>query len=121
LLEHNKGKPFFIAGHSQGALHGQRLVSELVSKTEIHKNLIAAYLIGYILPSKYFDEMFPDLSVAKSSIDQNVIISWCTGVEGFNRAGLSHYFGLLMGGNLNLWSKRWFVKIPCLGLLEMNG
>ena len=51
LLEHNKGKPFFIAGHSQGALHGQRLVSEHVSKSEIHKNLIAAYLIGYILPT----------------------------------------------------------------------
>jgi len=92
LFEHNKGKPFFIAGHSQGALHGQRLVSEFVSKTEIHKNLIAAYLIGYILPTKYFDEMYPDLSIAKSSIDQNVIISWCTGVEGFNRSRAKSLF-----------------------------
>ena len=26
MEKHNNGKPFFIAGHSQGALHGQRLV-----------------------------------------------------------------------------------------------
>ena len=53
LLEHNKGKPFFIAGHSQGALHGQRLISQHISKSEIHKNLVAAYLIGYILDNLY--------------------------------------------------------------------
>ena len=92
LLEHNKGKPFFIAGHSQGALHGQRLISQHISKSEIHKNLVAAYLIGYILPTKHFDKMYPDLSPAKSNSDQNVIISWCTGVEGFNRSRAKSLF-----------------------------
>ena len=92
LLEHNKGKPFFIAGHSQGALHGQRLISEHVSKTGIYKNLIAAYLIGYILPIKYFNEMYPDLSPSKSNIDLNVIISWCTGTQGFNRSRAQSLF-----------------------------
>ena len=85
LQEHNNGKPFFIAGHSQGALHGQRLINEFISQKDSCKNFIAAYLIGYILPTKHFDEMYPDLSISESNIDQQVIISWCTGIEGFRR------------------------------------
>lgn len=92
LTKHNKGKPFFIAGHSQGALHGQRLINELVSNKTCYKNFIAAYLIGYILPTKYFDALYPDLSISKSSVDQKVIISWCTGTEGFNRSRAKSLF-----------------------------
>ena len=39
IKQHNNGKPFFIAGHSQGALHGQRLVNEYVSKSDSKKTL----------------------------------------------------------------------------------
>ena len=85
LERHNSDKPFFIAGHSQGALHGQRLINEYVSESDAKKNFIAAYLIGYILPTKYFDQLYPDLSISKSSDDQKTIISWCTGIEGFRR------------------------------------
>ena len=73
MEKHNNGKPFFIAGHSQGALHGQRLVNEHVSKSSAKENFIAAYLIGYILPTKYFDQLYPDLSISNSSIDQKVL------------------------------------------------
>lgn len=86
-LEHyNNGRPFFIAGHSQGALHGQRLVHERVSKKSAKDLFIAAYLIGYILPVKYFDLLFPDLAISSSPDDQQAIISWCTGAEGFERS-----------------------------------
>ena len=85
LERHNSDKPFLIAGHSQGALHGQRLINEYVSESDAKKNFIAAYLIGYILPTKYFDQLYPDLSISKSSDDQKTIISWCTGIEGFRR------------------------------------
>jgi hypothetical protein len=85
LSEHNNDKPFFIAGHSQGALHGQRLIYEYISKADAYKNFIAAYLIGYILPTKYFEAMYPDLSISTSSTDHKTIISWCTGIEGFSR------------------------------------
>ena len=37
--KHNNGKPFFIAGHSQGALHGQRLINEHVSQISAKKIL----------------------------------------------------------------------------------
>ncbi|MDA8840267.1 DUF3089 domain-containing protein [Gammaproteobacteria bacterium] len=92
LTKHNHGKPFFIAGHSQGALHGQRLINEYISQTDAYKNFVAAYLIGYILPTKYFNEMYPDLSISTSAIDHKSIISWCTGIEGFSRSRAKSLF-----------------------------
>ena len=92
LKHYNKGRPFFIAGHSQGALHGQRLVHEHISEMTAHENFIAAYLIGYILPLQYFDQLYPDLSISHSAVDQKVIISWCTGVEGFKRSRAQSMF-----------------------------
>tara|TARA_A100000164_G_scaffold200358_1_gene177885 strand:+ start:104 stop:1192 length:1089 start_codon:yes stop_codon:yes gene_type:complete len=85
LKNHNKGRPFFIAGHSQGALHGQRLIHEYVSNQLCREKFIAAYLIGYILPIKYFDLLYPDLCISKSPNDQQSIISWSTGTQGFKR------------------------------------
>ena len=85
MERYNNDKPFFIAGHSQGALHGQRLINEYVSQSDAKKNFIAGYLIGYILPTKYFDQLYPDLSICNSRDDQKTIISWCTGIEGFKR------------------------------------
>ena len=43
---HNAGRPFILAGHSQGAIHGLRLLRECVSGTKLRRRLIAAYLIG---------------------------------------------------------------------------
>ena len=86
LEHHNNGRPFFIAGHSQGALHGQRLVHDHISNQPIKSLFIAAYLIGYILPLKHFDLLYPDLSISISPDDQQTVLSWCTGTEGFTRS-----------------------------------
>ncbi|MDB4210092.1 DUF3089 domain-containing protein [Gammaproteobacteria bacterium] len=86
IQEQNQGRPFFIAGHSQGALHGQRLIHEHISQQPIKKQFIAAYLAGYILPVKHFDSLYPDLIASNNPEDYHSIISWCTGVEGFRRS-----------------------------------
>ena len=86
LENHNKGRPFIIAGHSQGALHGQRLVHEHISQQPIRELFIAAYLIGYILPTKYFDQLYPDLIISNDAEDHQSIISWCTGTKDFRRS-----------------------------------
>lgn len=81
----NKGKKFIIASHSQGSLHAQRLIYNQICKNNIQSNLIAAYLIGYIVPTKHFDDLFPGLKISSSVDGQQEIISWCSGIEGFRR------------------------------------
>ncbi len=39
--------PFILAGHSQGSLHGARLLREVIAGTPLTRRLVAAYLIGF--------------------------------------------------------------------------
>jgi hypothetical protein len=46
-LEHyNNGRPFIIAGHSQGTDHAARLLNDLFNDPKLKKQLVAAYLVG---------------------------------------------------------------------------
>lgn len=45
-----KGRPFIIAGHSQGALLGLRLLKEEIAGTPLADRLVAAYLPGIGIP-----------------------------------------------------------------------
>jgi pimeloyl-ACP methyl ester carboxylesterase len=40
------GRPFLLAGHSQGAAHAARLLREHIAPGEARQRLVAAYLIG---------------------------------------------------------------------------
>lgn len=56
-VEHdNQGRPFFLVGHSQGANHAQRLLSEAIQGTPLQSQLVAAYLPGIPLPRAVFQE-----------------------------------------------------------------
>lgn len=44
-------RPFIVAGHSQGAAIGARLVGERVAGSELEDRLVAAYLIGTPTPA----------------------------------------------------------------------
>ena len=48
--ERNDGRPFIVAGHSQGGLHGSRLLQERIAGTPLADRMVAAYLIGSVLP-----------------------------------------------------------------------
>ena len=95
--KYNDNKPFFIASHSQGALHGQRLIHNRIANSSLQKNFIAGYLIGYIVPIQHFDVLYPGLSVSNSETDTNTIISWCSGVVGFTRPRAHSMFWLPSG------------------------
>jgi hypothetical protein len=47
LKNYNQGRPFFIVSHSQGTVHGLRLVRELIDGKPLQDQLVAAYLVGF--------------------------------------------------------------------------
>ena len=81
LEKWNQGRPFFLAGHSQGALHLIRLLEEKIEHTELAKQLVAAYPIGYQFPLDKFDRTLPNISPATSSQDIHCIVTWDTFLE----------------------------------------
>ena len=51
LDHYNQGRPFILAGHSQGALHVDTLLREEMRDSPEAERMIAAYPIGYYLDS----------------------------------------------------------------------
>jgi pimeloyl-ACP methyl ester carboxylesterase len=50
IKHRSQGRPFILAGHSQGSLHAMRLLQEKIIGTPLAKRLVAAYLVGYAVP-----------------------------------------------------------------------
>ena len=74
LKNWNNGRPFIIAGHSQGSKHLKQLVKELIDGKEIQKQFVAAYLIGMPVSEKAFEQ----IPLAQNASQTNCFISWNT-------------------------------------------
>lgn len=74
----NGGRPFFLAGHSQGAEILIMLLSDYMkAHPEYLKNMIAAYPIGFSVTKEFLAEN-THLRFAEGATDTGVIVSWNT-------------------------------------------
>ncbi|HUR31452.1 MAG TPA: DUF3089 domain-containing protein [Saprospiraceae bacterium] len=79
-LDHfNHGRPFIIAGHSQGSLHGSTLIKDFVDGTPLQKQLVVAYLPGWAIPKDFFQTIKP----CTSPEETGCFNSWRTVKEGY--------------------------------------
>jgi hypothetical protein len=78
-FEHlNGGRPFILAGHSQGSIMQSLVLAEYMkAHPEYQKRMIAAYLIGYSITEDYL-KANPHLKFAEGADDTGVVISWNT-------------------------------------------
>ncbi|MBU6341809.1 MAG: DUF3089 domain-containing protein [Bacteroidetes bacterium] len=59
-LKHwNKGRPFILAGHSQGGYHSMVLLRDMIEGTPLEKQLVAAYVVGWPVNPDYFKSLKP--------------------------------------------------------------
>jgi len=59
LKNYNDGKGIIIAGHSQGSMHGSKLVKDFFDGTDLQSQLVAAYLPGAGIEPLYFSSLKP--------------------------------------------------------------
>ncbi len=86
-LEHyNNGRPFIIAGHSQGTHHTRRLLQEMIDTTGLKTQLVAAYVIGFTIN----EEMYANLKMCSAPEETGCLISWMSYKEGFVPEGTWH-------------------------------
>ncbi len=78
LAQRDASRPFFIAGHSQGTLHGARLMHNKIIGTELEDKVIAAYLIGFWLPPETYTRVIPGFELCESADDVGCSISFDT-------------------------------------------
>lgn len=74
----NQGRPFILAGHSQGSLWLTYVLEDYMAKhPEYLENMVAAYIIGYSVTEDYLARN-PHLKFAEGADDTGVIISYNT-------------------------------------------
>ena len=79
-LKHwNQGRPIVIAGHSQGAFHGRRLLQEHFDGTPLAAQFVAAYLPGMDMVASEFNAI-PTCDVPDQT---GCLCTWMTYGEGF--------------------------------------
>jgi len=70
-------RPIILAGHSQGALHLERLLREKIAGKPIAKRVVAAYVVGWPIDTKS-DLPALGLPACTSSDEAGCILSWMT-------------------------------------------
>lgn len=82
-LEHeNNGRPFILAGHSQGSNMLLYLLGEYMkAHPVVYRRMVAAYVIGYSVTGDYLAQN-PHLRFAEAADDTGVIISYNTEAPG---------------------------------------
>lgn len=78
-IEHyNNGRPFILAGHSQGSNVLLFLLADYMKQhPDVYERMVAAYVIGYPVTAEYLAKN-PHLKFAEKADDTRVIISYNT-------------------------------------------
>ncbi|MCH5211244.1 MAG: DUF3089 domain-containing protein [Oscillospiraceae bacterium] len=84
---YNNGRPFILAGHSQGSTMTMLVLGEYMqAHPEYYERMVAAYPIGFSITQEWLDE-HPYTKFAEGADDTGVIVSWNT--EGPGNKGQS--------------------------------
>lgn len=75
---YNEGRPFIIAGHSQGSAMAKYVLKNYFKEhSDYFERMVAGYLIGYSVTKEDLEE-YPYLKFAEGETDTGVLISWNT-------------------------------------------
>ena len=78
IQHYNNGRPFILAGHSQGSAVLKYLLSDYMSAhPDVYKRMIVAYVVGQSITPQYLSAN-QHLKYATGSDDTGVIVSWNT-------------------------------------------
>jgi hypothetical protein len=78
-----QGRPFILAGHSQGAEHGLRLLKERIQGTPLAAQLVAAYLIGIPLGREPLEKELAGFPLCDGETQVGCIVNYLTFRRGF--------------------------------------
>lgn len=116
LKEIGSDTPFFLAGHSQGSAHLQRLISEKINGLPVQERMVAAYVIGYWLPADISTRSFPEVPLCESAASTGCIVTWDTydrGAESLPFFSVPHWF-------INGWGRLEEVATACVNPLSWS-
>ena len=105
-FEHlNGGRPFILAGHSQGSIMTGMVLDEYMEEhPDVYSRMVAAYVIGFSVTRRFMSAN-PHLRFAEREDDTGVVVSWNTeGPENIGKGNVVIRDGALCINPLN-WKR----------------
>lgn len=100
---HNDGRPFILAGHSQGSMMIMMILDEYMEgHPEVYDRMVAAYMIGNAATKDWLAAN-PHVRMATGATDTGVVVSWNT--EGPGNIG--HYNMVVPEGSVCINPLNW--------------
>ena len=100
-LDHwNNGRPFIIAGHSQGSKMAERLLKEFVEGKPLQEKLVVAYVPGWSVPK----DLYTNLKICSDSAQTGCVCSWRTFKNGYVPVWLQKENGNVYATNPLNWT-----------------
>lgn len=87
LKHDNQGRPFILAGFSQGSELTLQLIKEVLADPEIARRMVVAYLIGWCVTEQDVAR-HPHLRPAQGELDTGVFVAWNTEEKGIETSFL---------------------------------
>jgi hypothetical protein len=84
LRHWNRGRPFIIAGHSQGAAHVQRWLEEFGKDRRLRAQLVAAYAIGIGFAAGTLQRLPGDIRLCATPSATGCLVTWNSFASGGN-------------------------------------
>ena len=79
----NKGRPFIIAGHSQGSRLLRLLIDREIDGKPVARRMVAAYLVGTWIEADWYNGL-RSVRPCVQAYDTGCVISWSTFAQGRN-------------------------------------
>jgi len=96
LAHYNHGRPFIIAGHSQGARHARTLLADMIDGTKLQKQLVAAYVVGNWIDEDWFAAR-KTIEPCERADDTGCVLTWSSILEGEDGQKARADFGVRSG------------------------
>lgn len=122
LKNYNQGRPFILAGHSQGSYHGKLLIEELIDKKPLAKQMIAAYLMGTSDITNDWAATLSNVTVCNSATETHCIINFNTYADDIKPSIEWEKSHVVCVNPLN-WKRDggYVAKLAHLGYVKANG
>ena len=76
LKQENQGRPFILAGHSQGARHLMHLLADRIDGTPLREKMVAAYVVGVNLSEGDFPKTYKNIPVCDKPDQTRCVVAW---------------------------------------------
>ncbi|PCI64024.1 MAG: hypothetical protein COB37_03485 [Kordiimonadales bacterium] len=83
IAQRSAGRPFILAGHSQGSYHLISLLQDRITGTELQRRMVSAYIIGWPVSIEADLGALADIDACRSPAETGCVVSYQTfGKEG---------------------------------------